>query len=219
MGNYNCRRWEVIIVVDQSKRFPRVSVSELNVIGYGIAHAFGNIFESRLPKEFEVEFEKSCITGTSVLFDTPMNSFPRSKASERFTNHLLRLDEIRSKYPKKKWEDFIHAISVADVVEHLSRIMHDNNIDPTFLDRATLSELVQEMPSRRFDMHLHRLILAKSDYYPKDNDLEDWAGAGLAAMYCDYVVCEKHMADMLGRNSFKTKATVFRRIEDLDKVL
>jgi len=198
-----------------STRNPQVSCPELKLVGYGISHAFGEVFRCRMPAIVEEDFERSCITGASNFLNTQMDSFPSSKQAERFKNHLLGLDQARKELPKKKWQDFLYAISVTDILQDLSPIMQEYGIPPSFFDKESLSEVVEAMPSRRLDVHLHSIILSKPDYCPKDTDLEDWGGAGLAAMYCDYVVCEKHLADMLSRKNFETKAKVFRRIEDL----
>lgn len=198
-----------------SRKNPQVSCPELKLIGYGISHAFGEVFRCRMPAIIEEDFERSCITGSSEFFNAQMDSFPRSQQAENFKNHLLKLDQARKELPQKKWKNFLYAISVTDILKDLSPIMQENNIPPSFFDRKTLSEFIEDMPSRRLDVHLHSNILSKPDYCPKDTDLEDWAGAGLAAMYCDYVVCEKHLVDMLSRKNFQTKAKVFRKIEDL----
>jgi hypothetical protein len=199
-----------------SKRNQLVKCPELKLIGYGISHAFGEMFRNRLPPILENEFERSCITGTSTYLNSQMNSLPRSQFAEKFKNHLLGLDQARKELPKQKWQDFLHAISVLDVNKDLYVIMQEYKIPVAFFNKETLSEVVEDMPSRRLDVHLHNLILSKPDYCPKITDLEDWAGAGLAAMYCDIVVCEKHLADMLRRNKFKTKAKVLTNIEELD---
>ena len=69
------------------------------------------------------------------------------------------------------------------------------------------------MPIRRVDLHLHKQVLRNLKYAPKSTDLEDWSALAVASCYCDVVVCEKHMADMLLRDGFKARA----RIEvDLD---
>ena len=44
-------------------------------------------------------------------------------------------------------------------------------------------------------------------------------GVALASQYCDVIVGEKHLYDMLLRNRFKIKAVVFRRLSDLEQYL
>jgi len=80
--------------------------------------------------------------------------------------------------------------------------------------RRRLKTVINDMPTRYLDLHLHRQVLRNPNYASKITDLEDWSGVGVASCYCDVVVCEKHMADMLKRDRFVTKA----RIEtDLEK--
>ena len=78
-----------------------------------------------------------------------------------------------------------------------------------------MKSVINDMPTRHLDLHLHKQVLRNPNYAAKITDLEDWTGVGVASCYCDVVVCEKHMADMLRRDGFKTKA----RIEtDLERI-
>lgn len=73
------------------------------------------------------------------------------------------------------------------------------------LGEAGLKNLINDMPTRRVDLHLHKQVLRNSKYAPKLTDLEDWTALVVASCYCDVVVCEKHMADMLSRDGFRCK--------------
>lgn len=70
---------------------------------------------------------------------------------------------------------------------------------------GSLSRVIDDMPTRRVDLHLHKHVLRNSSYRVRPSDLEDWGSLALASSYCD-VVCEKHMADMLKRGGFRTHA-------------
>ena len=81
------------------------------------------------------------------------------------------------------------------------------------IGESPMKAVLDDMPTRHLDLHLHRQVLANPQYFAKVTDLEDWAGVGVAACYCDVVVCEKHMADMLRRANYKTKARVETDLE------
>lgn len=82
-----------------------------------------------------------------------------------------------------------------------------------------LTALVQDMPSRRTEIHLHRQIIKNPSLKPKDNDLEDWSGLGPATAHCDVVVCEKHFANLLHRDGFRPHARVITDLRELPDVL
>lgn len=74
---------------------------------------------------------------------------------------------------------------------------------------------VESMPSRRVDLQLHRQYLKNPQLRPRVTDLEDWAGLAPAAMYCDLLVCERHFANLVVRDGFRTRARVLTSLEGL----
>jgi hypothetical protein len=82
------------------------------------------------------------------------------------------------------------------------------------LGEKKLKQVINDMPTRRVDLHLHRQVLHNSNYRARPTDLEDWGGLVIASSYCDVVVCEKHMASMLKRDGFKTHARVEVNLEN-----
>jgi hypothetical protein len=76
------------------------------------------------------------------------------------------------------------------------------------LGEAAFKTLINNMPTRPVDLHLHKQVLRNPKYVAKHTDLEDWASLAVASCYCDVVMCEKHMADMLTRDKFKTHARI-----------
>ena len=74
--------------------------------------------------------------------------------------------------------------------------------------------MMNDMPTRRMDLHLRRQVLRNRKYRARSSDLEDWGGVAVAVCYCDVVICEKHMADMLRRDGFKTHARVEVALEN-----
>jgi hypothetical protein len=76
------------------------------------------------------------------------------------------------------------------------------------LGEQKLKQVIDDMPTRRVDVHLHRQVLRNSSYVARPTDLEDWGSLAVASSYCDVVVCEKHMADMLKRDGLRTQARI-----------
>ena len=191
--------------------FPEIIPRPMNLLGRGVAHAFGEKFNLVFPEKLDEIFEESILAGSEWLDVPPAkgNVFgPRSN----FFNHLQTLHERKNQLPKSKWDDWLYAISTADIVEPLNEVLskhglHDN-ISKIFADKDSLKRIVDAMPTRSLDLHLHRQIIRNPSYRPKENDLEDWAGVGVASCYCDVVVCEKHLADMLRRDSYRSHARI-----------
>ncbi|MFA6310397.1 MAG: hypothetical protein WCV99_10535 [Sterolibacterium sp.] len=202
-------RYEIEIAL--SKHFSEVKPSSnIKLLGQGISHAFGENRTSNFPPEIEEEIERSMLTGNSGLKVDPL-SFRNSAQRENFCAHLGSLHKTKEDLPKSKWENWLYAMAMVDIINPLAEVMYRYNIEKSDfenLGEAQLKAFVDEMPTRHLDLHLHRQVLRNPSYNPKITDLEDWAGLGIASCYCDIVVCEKHMADMIQRDHFSVKARI-----------
>ena len=78
--------------------------------------------------------------------------------------------------------------------------------------------LFDECPSRRVDMHLMLQFTKNPQLKRERSDLNDFVYLGIAAAYCDIVVCEKQMADLLNRTGLTKKATIISDIRDLPSI-
>ena len=198
-----------------SKHFAHIVPGELQVIGFGHAHAFGEA-AGNVPSIFAEEFERSMLMGNELLRIPPLASYA-SHHRESFRNHLASLHIRAAEVSPDLRENFLYAISTVDILEPLSQAMVKYELPANTLEilgETGLKKLINDMPTRRVDLHLHRQVLRNPTYAPKPTDLEDWAALAMEACYCDVVVCEKHMANMLSRDGFRTKT----RIEvDLDQ--
>ncbi|HHE0501892.1 TPA: hypothetical protein ACN36P_001805 [Vibrio parahaemolyticus] len=217
--NHTLASTEKIVVheieVALSKYFPAIKISELQLIGKGMAHAFGE--ERHEPILLSNYIDKSLLTGEDELGIEPIKYYDES-FRKRFQEHLTQLNIKKSELPKSRWDDWLYAIVLSDISNPMTKVLFENSIDPKELgelESSGLSALVKAMPSRNIDIHLHRQVLKNSNYNSKPSDLEDWAGLGIAASYCDVVVCEKHFADMLKRDKFETKAKVVTKLSDI----
>lgn len=202
-------RYELEVAL--SKHFPSIRPSgNLTLLGRGVSHAFGEHKTSHFPPEVEEEIERSMLTGNSRLNIEPL-SFRNNVHRENFFAHLGSLHKTKEELPKSKWENWLYAMALADIINPLAEVMRRHNIekdDFENLGEAQLKAIVDGMPTRYLDLHLHRQVLRNPNYKAKITDLEDWAGVGIASCYCDVVVCEKHMADMIQRDRFSVKARI-----------
>lgn len=221
-----------------ARRFPHVTPRDFRLVSKGYAHALDADFTYHIPEEYrgrlptyideealegelQMVLEKAAITGEgpgSIRMPSPTHNQP----NESFKEHLKTLPKRASSLPAEKREDFLHSIALLDIKEPVDEALgfHGLSWERDLLPLGTqgLSALVQDMPSRRTEIHLHRQILKNPGLKPKDNDLEDWSGLGPATAHCDVVVCEKHFANLLHRNRFQPNARVLTEVRDLPKV-
>lgn len=198
------------VEVSLSRLFPAVIPRPFALLGRGVRHAFGKLLDSVLDNPLPDRFERSMLAGdTETGLASP--SFRDSAHRENFQRHLSELKHIRETLPRAQWEDALFAISMVDIVNPLNSVLEHHNLDKSTistLSRQALKLLMLDMPTRRVDLHLHRQVLRNKNYVSKLNDLEDWAALGTGSAYCDVVVCEKHMADLLSRDNFATHARI-----------
>jgi hypothetical protein len=201
-----------------TKHFPRLTPGTLSVLGRGHAHAFGTPPLRGLLAVFAEEVERSILTGHSRLGIQPP-AFHGTTARENFRQHLSTFYERYHDVPKELRENWLYAMSTMDILDPLNDIAAKHNLDPSALEslgETGLKQVIDDMPTRRVDMHLHREVVKNKTYVARSSDLEDWGALTVASCYCDVVICEKHMASMLRRNGSITNA----RIEvDLEKAL
>lgn len=205
--------WELEVAF--SKAGYEVKPRDFNYVGKGIPHAFGEQLESPLAAAFAEEIDEAMLCGSEGI---PPIQGPRSKQQEYFANHLRRLNEQKKQLEKARWDDWLYAISMMDITEPLYEVMSANRIPNADIEawgKERIKSFMDSIPTRCLDIHLHRQVLKNSEYKPKLNDLEDWAGLGPAVCYADVVVCEKHFADIVSRDRFATKARIETSIYDI----
>jgi len=199
-----------------SKHFPQVTTTPFSLLGYGSTHAFTLPSLQGLLASVEQDVEEALLVGSKHLkIDPPF--FRNTEAQERFRNHLASLHAWSKKLPKVKIENWLYALLLADIHKPLAEILIRHNIPQSAfenLGEAQLKSIIDDMPTRRLDLHLHKVIVRNPAYASKITDLEDWAGVGVASCYFDVVVCENHMADMFKRNGYRTKARVETNLDN-----
>uniref|UniRef100_UPI004048E97B hypothetical protein n=1 Tax=Shewanella baltica TaxID=62322 RepID=UPI004048E97B len=205
-----------------SKIFNHVKPRSFKLFGNGIKHAYGDALEFTYPAMMSPNWiDRSALTGEEICGHR-FGGFHKTEHNKKFQEHLRNVSAMRKTVPRKDWNNTLYAIALSDIVEPLSEVLDYWRIqfdDFIGLGAEVISSFIDNMPSRKLEVHMHRQVLNNSNYNPKPTDLEDWGGIALASQYCDVIIGEKHLYDMLLRNNFKTKAEIFRRLSDLEPLL
>lgn len=225
MWKYSKQQWlasyrDILIYeleVVLSDYFPEITINKFRLIDSGIEHGFGMTFDSKLPKSQENNFQKAILTGEK-LQGRSFPSFSYLKHRESFKNFLSELHENKTKLKKSQWDSWLSSIVLKDIAEPLEHVLRTSGLtvdSMSGLDKHDFDNIVEKMPSRKLDRHLMKQVLRNPNYNSKLNDLDDWAGVGVATQYCDVVICENHIADMLRRDGFRTKARIETKIHKM----
>ncbi|MFC2145480.1 hypothetical protein ACFLQQ_04030 [Actinomycetota bacterium] len=220
-----------------SKRFQQVSKRPFNLISKGALHAFGESLLTRAASKMlgdskkiiesaktlgYLDIEKDLLTGTDP-WGLPALPFRNNIYRNNFMKHQKKLREKNlDQLSPQRLEDMLYAISWLDILDSVNEILEYHNINPDELSlqgKKGLTEILNELLTRQVDLHLHRQLLKNPDLKPKQSDLEDWAGLGPASMYCDVLICEKHFADLMTRDNFKTKAIIITNLTELPSII
>lgn len=193
-----------------------VNPEKPSYLGRGIAHSFGEQLDSPVDAMLSEEIDEAILCGMEDL--PPIQGGASSKHRNNFANHLRSIHEKKKDLEKAKWEDWMYAISMADITEPLYIVMNKHNIPTADIEswgKSGIKSFMDSIPTRKLDIHLHKQVLKNPQYRPKHSDLEDWAGLGPAMCYADIVVCEKHFADLACRDSYQHHARIETNIYDM----
>lgn len=193
-----------------SVHLTQIVAGAVSVLGNGHAHAFGAPPLSGVLAAFAEEVERSLLTGNR-RFGIQPPAFVGTTQRENFREHLATLHARFQAVAPELRENWLYAMSTVDILDPLNDVAARHNLPPSTLEalgETRLKQVIEAMPTRRVDLHLHREVLKNRTYVAKASDLEDWGGLAVASCYCDVVVCEKHMASMLRRSGFLTNARI-----------
>lgn len=187
-------------------------------LGRGFYHAFGEKPESSFSAVNSEAIDKAILCGYGDI--PPIQGSLDSIFRDNFNNHLRSIHEKKLSLNKSKWDDWMYALSMVDIMEPLKEVMIKHQIPSDTIEswgRSVLKSFMDFIPTRRLDIHLHKQVLKNPQYKPKYSDLEDWAGLVPALCYADIVVCEKHFADMACRENYKHHARIETSIYNIFK--
>lgn len=198
-----------------TKYFPQIRPDNITLLGRGHAHTFCSPPLKGVLALFEEEVERSLLIGNKRFGVGPV-AWNGTTQRESFRKHLETLHARSLDLPKELRENWLYCMSMIDILNPINDIMAKHGLSETEMSNLGAQgfrQVIDDMPTRNVDMHLHRQVLRNPKYMAHLTDLEDWGGLILAACYCDIVVCEKHMADMLRRNGFMTRARLEVNLE------
>jgi hypothetical protein len=199
-----------------AKHLPQVRPGTIGVLGKGHAHAFCAPPLQGVLALFEEEVERSMLMGNRQLGIAPPSSYSATYR-ENFRRHLSALHARYKEVPRELRENWLYAISTIDILNPINDAAAKHGLEKAALDglgEQRWKQVIDDMPTRRVDFHLHRQVLRNQKYVARASDLEDWGGLTMAVCYCDVVICERHMADMLRRDGFVTRARVEVALEN-----
>jgi hypothetical protein len=206
----------------------------LKLLGRGIEHALGRNFNTRLewphPEQVTDEVRQKVETDVVELLETTFLSgvlhigeeplhFPQMALDpdKKFLGHLTQWRGSGATMSAAELRRKVCAFTLSDIMEPISVVLAELGV--TMQCFAELGEtgwcdLLDMMPSRRADMHLHTQWAKNASLNPKLSDLNDWTYLGIAVCYCDLVVTENQMNALFQRSTeFGSKSTA--RLQDL----
>jgi hypothetical protein len=215
-----------------------VPLTPFKVFGRGLEHALGRSLnfclewscqknepeELRQAVECEVfDFlEATFLSGVSDVGEERI-LWPQMNldADKEFQEYLIAWRGSAARMGPDELRRTVYATTLLDIQQPLVTVLAELEMTKeqfARLGEPVWCELLDMMPSRRADMHIRTQWAKNADLKPKPNlsDLNDWVYLGIGVCYCDFVVTESQMNDLLRRaDEFAPKTT--SRLTDLLK--
>ncbi len=203
-------------------------VRPVSYIGKGFEHTFGRSLNMRLewpnpekvPEDIKQKIENDIfevvedallsgvINGSSVE-----HLFPKLDLSAdiKFRDHLMTWKGCASSATEEELSRQIYAITYQDIFDSIFSKTVELGISTeqfVSIGEEGMNRLIDMMPTRKVDMWLRDRWARNGGLIPKISDLNDWCYVGSAIPYCDFVVTESQMDDLLSRSAvYKSKVT------------
>jgi hypothetical protein len=210
----------------------RLNERPFSLLGKGVTHASDHLESIRLdpnrilPDELRASLEeqadriltKSMLTGLSPWAEPekPDLSGPAKKFCDGLLQARARLRGADPNLQRKAG----YAQTLVNMLEDIQRALSFHGIPEAeffAIGAEKLIGFVDAMPSIRLDMHLRLQWVRNQQLKTRLSDLNDFGYVGTAAAYCDVLVTENQLADLLNRDKGK-KATVISDLMDLPRV-
>jgi hypothetical protein len=210
-----------------------------NFLGDGIGHALGigpltDVVLARsfarhklkVSKQFE-RSAKAAVEHSLPSFVDPLTGLPAETpdlgpGDKKFKEHLDIWSAAMQGKDAQTRQRMLYAGTLRDVWIPLTEALHRHGLavdDFAVLGEDAWCAFLEDMPSRRVDMHLHRQWGKNESLPHKESDLNDWVFLGDAVMYCHIVVAEKQFTDLVRRDGFSCPARVIDDIRELPGLL
>lgn len=203
-------------------------VAPLKLLGCGMEHALGRKLNFRLewphPEKVPEDvrnriegdvfdlLESTFLSGVLDVGKAPV-LFPQMNLGldKKFEDHLAEWRGCAAKMSTAELRRKVYATTLVDIQAPLSGELVDLGVSMeqfAKLGEPVWCELLDMMPSRRADMHLRTQWAKNANLNPKISDLNDWTYVAIAVCYCDLVVTENQMNNLLQRSDeFAPKCT------------
>lgn len=211
----------------------RLNERPFSLLGKGVTHASDHLestirldpnrvlaeeLRSSLEELADRMLTKSVLNGLSPWGEPakPDLSGPANKFSDGLLQARARLLNADPELRKRAG----YAQVLVDMLDDIHQALEFHGIpEAEFfgLGAEGLTNFVDAMPSIRLDMHLRLQWVRNQQLKTRPSDLNDFGYVGAAAAYCDVVVTENQLADLLNRHKNK-KATVISDLMDLPRV-
>jgi hypothetical protein len=211
----------------------RLNERPFSLLGKGLGHASDHLEATIrldpnrvLPEQLRASLEEladrmfteSVLTGLSPWGEPakPDLSGPAKKFSDGLLLAIARLLSADTDLQKRAGYGQV----LVDMLENIQRALALHGIPEAeffSIGAEKLTNFVDAMPSIRLDMHLRVQWVRNQQLKTRLFDLNDFGYVGTAAAYCDVVVTENQLADLLNRDKNK-KATVISDLMDLPRV-
>jgi len=211
----------------------RLNERPFSLLGKGLSHASDHLEATIrldpnrvLPDDLRASLEEqadrllteSVLTGLTPWGEPakPDLSGPAKKFSDGLEQARARLLNANPDLQKRAG----YAQVVVDILGDIQRALAFHAIPEAeffAIGAEGLTRFVDAMPSIRLDMHLRLQWVRNQQLKTRLSDLNDFGYVGTAAAYCDVLVTENQLADLLNRDKSK-KATVISNVMDLPRV-
>jgi hypothetical protein len=204
----------------------------LTLVGPGVHHATGGMIPvPRIPwGDLSPEqrmhawylFEEATLSGVFALNGVTRREMKQSEHDLNFKGHLDKWGRDGEAVAADVRKRSTWAIALVDIQEpFLAALVRHGITWPEIQARGVpaMGAFLESMPTRRVDMHLHRQWAKNKGLQANRNDLNDWGLVGAAVAYCDVVVTEKRLADLVNRPGLEKNAKVITDLRELPKAV
>jgi hypothetical protein len=148
-----------------AKHFSQVTVESISILGRGHSHAFCAPTLQGVLAHIKEEVERSMLVGTEVRGIKPLAS-QSITYRENFREHVATLHLRYNDIPKELRENWLYGLSMIDILNLINDVIHKHGLPKEALDHLgeqKLKQVIDDMPTRRVDLHLHKQVLRKSE--------------------------------------------------------
>jgi hypothetical protein len=235
-------RWSVLHWVQIAEREVDESIARLGGLGQSanagmdlLAPGFRHIMGPQLAKAMSIpglenvspglreylqrETEIALLAGVNP--DGSATVLDPSQWQKGFMGHLAEAQVALHSLPPTEQNSKIYEMVARDLTGPIRRSIQKYGLpsDMTLWSSMTVQEFFESLPSVRMEMHLMRQWVRNPSLTPKKSDFVDWSHVAPMSMYCDIVVTEKHLADLMNRPGIVKKAEVITDLARLPALL